>query len=248
VRRVAGVSFNDVALAVVAGALRTYLIERDRLPSAPLVSNVLVGLDRPSGVTRTWGNLISGFPTSLATDVADPWVRLRTVNEVTAEAKRLFFALGADLLLEALECYPPWIAEPSVRLRHRRLKNGSVRADHNVIVSSMMGPDAPWSLGFASVEEFYLSGPPNSGVGSIVGIFSYCDKAMVTVHSFAAALEDPREFARLLEASLADLVGAADVASGGGREATDAPAVGGPSPLGSVRADPGRTGDPPVSP
>jgi len=214
IRRVADVTFNDVALAVVAGALRAYLIERNQLPSAPLVSNTLVGLDRPSD-QRTWGNLLSGFPTFLATDVADPWARLRMVHQVSEEAKRRFFALGPDLLVEALECFPPWLAEPAVRRRYRRLKKGSARADANITVSTMMGPEAPWRLGFASVESFYLSGPPNSGVGSIVGIFSYCGKALATVHSFAAALEDPRDFVRQLEASLADLVAAADVASGG---------------------------------
>ena len=44
----AGVTVNDVLLAMSAGALRDYLLERDALPSAPLVAMTPVSLRQES--------------------------------------------------------------------------------------------------------------------------------------------------------------------------------------------------------
>ncbi len=243
VKEVAGVTVNDVGLAIVGGALRAHLLERDELPSAPLVTGVLVGLE--NDIPRTSGNLLAGFATSLATDITDPWARLRTIHEVTAKAKRLFSALGSDIAPLALDCYPPWIAEPTIRRRNRRLLEGSALADHNLTVSNLKGPQAPWTLGFAPVEELFLAGPPNTGVGVTIAISTYGDTAHVAVLSFATALDAPVEFGHRLEASLAELVGAAN-ASADGRVPADAPVHAEAPSTGSVEA--GTEGGPVPSP
>jgi NRPS condensation-like uncharacterized protein len=44
VRRRAGVTVNDVVMALCAGALRRWLLDHDALPDAPLVAAVPVSL------------------------------------------------------------------------------------------------------------------------------------------------------------------------------------------------------------
>ena len=47
-----GTTLNDVVLAMCCGALRTYLLELDALPDAPLVAMVPVGLNAKQSARR----------------------------------------------------------------------------------------------------------------------------------------------------------------------------------------------------
>jgi WS/DGAT/MGAT family acyltransferase len=72
----AGVTVNDVLLAMSAGALRTYLLEHDALPDAPLVAMTPVSL-RGRDDEQASGNAVGAILASLATDEADPERRRR---------------------------------------------------------------------------------------------------------------------------------------------------------------------------
>jgi hypothetical protein len=115
------------------------------------------------------------------------------------------------------------------------------------MISNVTGPTTPWTLGFATVDELFAAGPPNNGVGVNVAIFTYCDTTKVVVHSFAAALSAPQDFAHRLKASLAELVRTAD-ASVDTRAPADAGIHAEPSSTGSVSAEPRIDDDPVVSP
>lgn len=78
IKDAAGVSMNDVVLAMCAGALRSYLDEYDSLPDAPLVAMVPVSLrsDRdPLG-----GNMVGAVLCNLATNLDDPADRLQAIH------------------------------------------------------------------------------------------------------------------------------------------------------------------------
>ena len=78
---------NDVVMAVCAGALRRYLLEKHALPKEPLVAFVPVSLREP-GNTET-NNQVSGMLCSLATDIEDPLERLKAIRASSLEAKEL---------------------------------------------------------------------------------------------------------------------------------------------------------------
>lgn len=88
VKKAADVSFNDVVLAMSAGALRTYLIEQNALPDAPLIAMVPVSL-RKEG-TEGSGNSVGTVLCNLNTDVEDAGQRLRGINSSMTEQKQLF--------------------------------------------------------------------------------------------------------------------------------------------------------------
>ena len=73
-----GASVNDVMIAMAAGALRTYLRAHGELPDAPLTAAVPVSVRTPDE-ERTWGNRITTWYVTLATDVEDPAVRLQMI-------------------------------------------------------------------------------------------------------------------------------------------------------------------------
>jgi WS/DGAT/MGAT family acyltransferase len=76
---------NDIVLAVSAGALRAYLIERDGLPDKPLIASCPVSM-RPADDQNS-GNAISAILANLATDKADPLERFETIVKSVRSAK-----------------------------------------------------------------------------------------------------------------------------------------------------------------
>ena len=78
VARAAGVTINDVALAMCSGALRAFHLERDALPSRPLVAISPVDLRTPQDVEGR--NVMSSAVCNLATHLEDPAKRLATIH------------------------------------------------------------------------------------------------------------------------------------------------------------------------
>lgn len=212
VKDAAGVTVNDVALAVVAGALRSYLEARGELPARPLVASVPVGMDGPGAPVRTAGNRFSRLTTTLATDVADPLERLRVIAAVTREAKECLDLAGPALLPDWLEYVPPLLGAPGVRRgQQARQHPGKTppKLDANVMISNIRGPSEPWQFGAAVVDEMYISGPPNGGVGVTLVLWDYAGRLLFGILAFADSVDDPAELARGLHESLAELASAA---------------------------------------
>lgn len=203
---VAGVTVNDVVLSVVAGALRDYLGRRHELPARPLVANVPVGMGTPGDPPRAVGNHLTCLATSLATDVAEPWARLQTISLVTRESKRCLDLVGREVMTEWLDLVPPALARAAVRRNHRRRRGHPDRLDTNVTISNTRGPARAWSFGSAVVEEMYIAGPPNRGVGVTFVAWDYTDALFVGILSFADSVEEPAELASGLSRSLGELV------------------------------------------
>ena len=62
---------NDVVVALCAGAVRDWLLERDELPDEPLVAMVPVSV-RTEEQKGTFGNRVSMMIVPIPTDEADP--------------------------------------------------------------------------------------------------------------------------------------------------------------------------------
>lgn len=92
VKKATGTTVNDVVLAMSAGALRSYLLERDALPDKPMIALVPMSL-RDAEDTDTQGVKIAALLCNLGTDVADPLERLRVVSESTRRNKEVYRSL-----------------------------------------------------------------------------------------------------------------------------------------------------------
>ncbi|MFI5500212.1 wax ester/triacylglycerol synthase family O-acyltransferase [Nocardia asteroides] len=92
VKKATGTTVNDVVLAMSAGALRAYLLERDALPDKPMIAMVPMSL-RDEDDTDTQGVKIAALLCNLGTDVADPMERLQVVSESTRRNKEVYRSL-----------------------------------------------------------------------------------------------------------------------------------------------------------
>ncbi|OBJ58574.1 WS/DGAT/MGAT family O-acyltransferase [Mycobacterium asiaticum] len=89
VKSAAGATFNDVVLAMSAGALRAYLIEQNALPDAPLIAMVPVSL-RKEGDAEGGGNAVGTVLCNLNTDVEDAGDRIAGISSSMREQKQVF--------------------------------------------------------------------------------------------------------------------------------------------------------------
>ncbi|MUL76109.1 wax ester/triacylglycerol synthase family O-acyltransferase [Mycolicibacterium sp. CBMA 226] len=133
----AGVTVNDVVLAMCAGALRAYLLEQSALPDAPLIAMVPVSL-RSEADADAGGNQVGAILCNLATDVKDPATRLQTIADSMHGNKQVFAGLSKteSMALSALLLSP--IALSTVP--------GFVDATpppFNIVISNVPGPRVP---------------------------------------------------------------------------------------------------------
>jgi WS/DGAT/MGAT family acyltransferase len=207
IKDAAGVTLNDVCLATVAGAVRTYLAERDQLPDRPLLASVPVSYEDGDAPLRQAGNRFWSFTTSLATDEPDPAIRLAQISAVAAEAKAQLGELGPELIPAWLDHVPPLVSEPGARALVDRLRSlgPDDLVDANILISNIRGPAEPWTLLGTTVDELWIDGPPSNGVGINVMLWSYGDRLLLGMLAFADALHDPRALERGIERSFADL-------------------------------------------
>jgi diacylglycerol O-acyltransferase / wax synthase len=92
VKAAAGVSFNDVILAMSAGALRAYLIDQNALPDTPLIAMVPVSLRKETDA-EGGGNMTGTVLCNLHTDVEDPAERITGISSSMRDNKQVFSQL-----------------------------------------------------------------------------------------------------------------------------------------------------------
>ncbi len=203
-----GVTLNDVVLATVAGALRTYLLARDELPAKALVAGVPVGVDG-DGDIRLGGNQVSTLFTTLATDVVDPVERLRAIHLVTAEAKTVQSLLGTDTFGSWVQYTPPRPYAWLMRLYSARRVADRHPPPINVVVSNVPGPKTPLHVAGAHLTELYSVGPVLEGIGLNITVWSYVDRLFIGVLACRDNVPDPSEIAEAMTVARRELVASA---------------------------------------
>ncbi len=214
VKNAFGVKVNDVVLAMVAGALRTYLDDNDELPDNPLVGMVPVSVHGKSD--RPGTNQVTGMFTDLATNIADPADRIRYISEHSDIAKEHKDAISATLMQDwaqfsganmfgmAMRAYA------GLRLAERH------PVVHNLVISNVPGPPIPLYFLGARVEAMYPLGPVFHGAGLNITVFSLAGQLNIGLIACRELSPDLWDLADAMESALNDLVQAADAEGGTG--------------------------------
>jgi len=174
IKNAAGVTVNDVVMALCAGALRRWLLERDALPEAPLVAGIPVSV-RTEAEKGTGGNRVSAMLAALPTNQEDPLLRLQAVTEATKVAKEQHGALPADLLSDVTAFAMPALAGQAARLS-ARLRLVERISPFNLIVSNVPGPNIPLYYAGAQMLSYYPLSAIADGQGLNITVISYRDQ------------------------------------------------------------------------
>jgi len=169
-----GATVNDVVMAVCAGALRTWLDEKNELPDATLVSMIPVSI-RTGDEDDRWTNRVSAIFANIPTNEADPLMRVKQVHEAMMIGKEQFEMLPAEILSELSQLAPPALAIRASRLASRMHLGNRLHLPFNLVISNVPGPRQPLYLDEARLEHYYPVSTLVEGQGLNITVQSYVD-------------------------------------------------------------------------
>ncbi len=167
------VTMNDVVLAVCAGSMRRFLLDRFELPEQPLVAMCPVSVSGSLPAERRSANRVSVMFPSLATDLDDPLERLRAIHESSLGAKAEQRLLGPSLVLDWAEHLTPVATTLAGSVYAGRGLSARHRPLQNALISNVPGPPIPLYFAGAEVLAAYPLGPAMEGCGLNITVFSY---------------------------------------------------------------------------
>lgn len=204
VRTAFGCTVNDVLIAVCSSAIRTYLERHGELPRASLSATVPVSI-RKEHELDDYGNRLTSWFVTLATDVADPVERLAAIHAAIQVARASHAARSSETLVEEWMRYKVlwrrWIAFGGTAAGLAR------RPTFNLIVSNVRGPEPLWFDG-APVEEIVSVGELAMGLGLNLTGWSYRDRMVVGASACPEHVPDLWDLVDGLPVALAELVDA----------------------------------------
>ena len=198
VGRATSSTVNDVALALIAGALRRYLdgAGRPLEPIRAVVPYNLRPLDEP--LPRRLGNRFGLVFVELPVDVAGCRARVAAVNERMATIKASNEGLvvyGGFSLVSGRT--PVQVAQAWLELFARKA---------SAVITNIAGPRETLSLAGASLTGFMLWVPTSGSIGVGLSIVSYAGRLTLGVAVDPGVVPDADQLLQALRAEMAEMV------------------------------------------
>jgi WS/DGAT/MGAT family acyltransferase len=202
VRAALGGTLNDVVLATVVGALRTFL-QRRGVETSGLDFRALIPVSvRAQSERAALGNKVAQMLAALPIDEADPRRRIARVAETTMKLKQSHQVDATELLEEIGD----WTATAVMTSTMRLAAN---RRTYNLIVTNVPGPQVPLYMIGAPLLETYPMVPLFSNQALGIALLSYDGSLYWGLNADWDAVPDLHDLVGDLRASFAELRDAA---------------------------------------
>jgi WS/DGAT/MGAT family acyltransferase len=198
------VTLNDIALAIVSGALREYLGQSGELPVRSLACGVPINLRSP-GDSPAEGNRIATMIVGLATNIKDPVERLRAIHRYAVAGKKQINALGTGTVMDISDSLAPGMLAEGIRTMAWASQLADLPVPFHTMVSNVPGPTSGLLLGSARLAAPMGLGPVRDNMG-LFHIVSNSESVMSL--SFSACrrlLPDPDYYEACLQRSFEEL-------------------------------------------
>ncbi|MGC7099923.1 wax ester/triacylglycerol synthase family O-acyltransferase [Amycolatopsis lurida] len=202
VRKAHGGTTNDVVLAIVAGALRSWLVNRGQRADDRTLRALIPVSVRARQQGNTDGNQLSGYLCDLPVGLDDPVARLHAVRRSMEHAKAKGTTTGPGAF--------PILANRLPAPVHRLATKAAGRVApllFDTVVTNVPMPGLPLTLDGARLREIYplVPLPPNQALGIAVSI--YRDAVHIGLQANSEAVADLGSLRDAFDKSAAKLVG-----------------------------------------
>ncbi|MBW3638412.1 MAG: wax ester/triacylglycerol synthase family O-acyltransferase [Actinobacteria bacterium] len=203
IRKTHGGTINDVVLATVSGALRSWLLTRGESVNAATTIRAMIPVSvRSEGQNGQPGNRVSSYFVDLPVGEGNPVMRLHQVSFAMRGHKESGQSVGADALVQM-----SGFAPPTIHSLGARVASGMTRRLFNVVVTNVPGPQFPLYAAGARMLAMYPVVPLAKGQAVSIGLNSYDGGVYYGLNADRDAMPDIDVLADLIEESLAELVG-----------------------------------------
>jgi len=208
VQEAAEVTGNDVITALIAGALRSWLLERDQLPERTMVAMCPVSVrDHDCDDEGGSGNKFGLGLCPLGTDISDPAERLRFIHLAMTNIKKQVALNGSDAMLAVMgPAIGSTVVLPLLPF------NSLLPPSCNMAISNVPGPREEMYYNGAHLDEIYPVSSVYDGMGLNVTVCTYAGKLGVGYVTDADVMPRVAELLPLTETALAELEAAFDLA------------------------------------
>ena len=199
---------NDVVLAVIAGALRNWLLSRgEPVPATSTVRAMAPtsvypesDLDAPGRAIRE----VAPFLIDLPVGEANPVVRLSQIAHATESYSASASVVDARTIV-TLSGFPP----PTLHAMGIRVATQYPPRQFNLLITNVPGPQSQMYVAGAKLLETYAVPPLLPGQVLSIGVTSYCGMLYFGINADRDAMSDVAVFPELLAEALEELIDAA---------------------------------------
>jgi diacylglycerol O-acyltransferase len=193
-----GGTVNDVVLATISAALRTYLeragLNPDRIDLRAMLP---VNVRRPEEHLHL-GNRVSMLVAPLPVRIFDPLERFRQVRAATATLKERGQAARLTRALDLMDLLPAVLQKPLGWLQVQA-------APINTVCTNIPGPPVSLYVQGKRLEKLVPMVPLAQGVGLVFAILSYADTLTIGITSDPALVPNSETLCDLLQMGFGEL-------------------------------------------
>ena len=205
IRKTHGGTVNDVVLATVSGALRTWMQTRgENVGRSSNVRAMVPVSTRTTDEKGSHGNRVSSYFVDLPVGEPSAVMRLHQVSYAMGGLKESSQSVGAESLVRM-----SGFAPPAVHSMGARLVSTVSRRLFNVVVTNVPGPQFPLYANGAEMLEVYPVVPLAKGQVVTIGLTSYNGGVYYGLNADRDAMPDVDVLASCIEESLAELLDSA---------------------------------------
>jgi diacylglycerol O-acyltransferase len=208
VQEAAGVTGNDVVSAVVAGAVRRWLLDRGELPKQSLVACCPITVrDREHAAANdSHGNMFGLWLCPLGTNLDDPAARLDLIHRSMSEGKQWVAKRGsAASLLTNAGSIAATVISPILPFTQK------IRTGYNLPISYVPGPQDEMYWNGAHIDEMYPVSAVYDGQTLNATTCSYADRIGFGYSAGREVVPDIETLIPLTEQCLTELEAAVGV-------------------------------------
>jgi diacylglycerol O-acyltransferase len=204
VRASLGGTVNDTVLAVVAGALRSWLLARgESVSQGDSIKALLpVSIAVPSAASgEAGGNRVSGTLVELPVGEPDPAVRLQQISYQLAQLEEGGQFVGAEAIVNIAGFGPP-----TLHALGARVSSTLTSKVYNLVITNVPGPQRPLYAAGSRMVAAYPVVPLTKNQALSIGLISYDGGVYLGLYADRDALPDIDVLVACLQESMDELL------------------------------------------